>query len=231
MIFEGFPKEANTFFKNLKNNNNKTWFQANKETYENSVKKPMLHFIMDMGEALVKFAPDFIADPRINGSMYRIYRDTRFSKSKIPYKTHVAAIFWHNEGSKHGSAGYYIHFDDIKFFIGGGIYMPESAGLSKIRRYITAHPDEFKKIITNRKFKSVFGEIQGESLLRPPRGFDPNHPMIDFLKMKQYLVSVDGKTSKLFQSREILDYTISTFITMTPFIAFLNKGLGLKISS
>ncbi len=229
MIFEGFPPEAFTFFRGLKNNNNKKWFDGHKSMYEEAVKEPMIRFIMNMGEELYRFAPNFIADPRMNGSLYRIYRDTRFSKNKEPYKTHSAATFWHADGRKHNCAGYYFHFNDREFMIGGGIYMPETMNLSKIRRYIAARPEEFRDIITERQFKKNFGEIWGESLSRPPKGFPKDHPMIQYVKMKQYLVLVEGKVQRdIFQTRKIFDYTVSLFQSMTPFIAFLNRGIGLE---
>ena len=229
MIFEGFPPEAFIFFKDLKKNNNKTWFDGHKSIYENCVKEPMIRFIMNMGEELYKFAPQFIADPRANGSLYRIYRDTRFSNNKEPYKTHAAANFWHGGGTKHNCAGYYFHFDDAEYMIAGGIYMPETQNLNRIRRYIASRPEEFRDIISHKQFRKDFGEIRGESLSRPPKGFPKDHPMIQYLKMKQYLVYIEGKVKKeTFLSPKIFEQTVRLFKSMTQLIAFLNRGIGLE---
>ena len=131
MAFQGFPEEGVQFLRDLRKNNSKTWFDAHRTTYETCCKEPMFDFVRGIGEGLKKIAPRMVADPRINGSVYRINRDIRFSKIKIPYKTNVASIFWPEGGAKHGSAGYYFHLEPEKVVIAGGLYAPEAPALHR----------------------------------------------------------------------------------------------------
>lgn len=228
MRFEGFPGESIQFLSGLQGNNNKMWFEAHRQDYEEYVKAPMFAFIVEAGRAIQQFDPPIVAEPRINGSLYRIYRDTRFSRSKQLYKTHAAAIFWHRDGGKHETAGYYFQFDSRRYMLGGGLYMPTSEGLQLIREYIADHADVWEKVIANRNLKRLFGGIYGETLKRPPRGFNPDHPMIKSIKMKQFLVGLEEQIGKVFHTREFLKETTSAFKAMSPLIRCLNTALRLE---
>jgi uncharacterized protein (TIGR02453 family) len=229
MHFEGFSRKGTRFLADLRQNNSKAWFDEHRDIYDEHVKEPMLAFVRDAGVEFQKFAPKIIADPRINGSIYRIYRDVRFSRNKLPYKTHVAAIFWPEGGAKHGSACYYIHLEPEKVMIGGGLYMPESAVLQNVREALAEHHDKFRKLLRASAFKKAFGEMYGESLKRPPRGFDKEHPAIELIKQKQFLASVDRKTDGVVYSRKILTETMRLFKALTPFNEFLNSAIGLSM--
>ncbi len=190
--FEGFPKESVGFLKKLKRNNNRDWFNAHKDEYERSIKFPMQSFIASMQPLFADFAPEFDVHPK--RSMFRIYRDTRFSKDKTPYKTHMAAHFV-LRGKPKGfeGSGYYLHIAPGEVFIGGGIYLPDNNQLKMIRRSLAEHSKEFLRIINKPSFKKMFPAISGQKLSRPPKGFAPNHPMIEWLKMKQFFTGIEMK--------------------------------------
>ncbi len=148
--FEGFPKEGITFLKNLKKNNNREWFGKHKPEFEEYVKLPMQSFIEAMKQPMATLAPEFQVDPK--KSLFRIYRDIRFSKNKAPYKTHVSAIF-HLKGHWEQSAGYYVHVEPGEVFLGGGVYMPDGNQLKNIRTAIAGQSEEFLAIVQNKTFK------------------------------------------------------------------------------
>ena len=159
--FSGFTRETVRFFAALRKNNNRDWFLLNKETYDRHVLEPAKLFVTAMGERLKTIAPGIVAVPAVNKSIFRIYRDTRFSKNKLPYKTHVAAVF-HHRGNWQGSAGYYFHIEPGEVFLGGGIYMPDSGQLKKIRAAIANRSEEFSSIVDNKSFKRKFGGLEGD---------------------------------------------------------------------
>lgn len=220
--FSGFPKEGLRFLRSLKRNNNREWFQLHKTIYENAVKKPMDDLIAAMAEEFRVFAPEIVATPK--ASAYRIYRDTRFSIDKAPYKTHVAAVFSRKGLGKHEGAGFYIHIDPSEVLIGGGVYMPMPQELSAVRIHLAVNHGKFHSILESASFRKLFGRIHGEQLKRVPRGFSPDHPAADYLKMKQFLVSrtfeSETATSSLLQKR-----AVETFRAMLPLIRFLNDPI------
>ena len=227
--FAGFPPEAMTFFRGLKKNNTREWFQPRKEIYEQKVKAPMVELVEALMRRLADFAPDHVADP--NKAIYRIYRDTRFSKNKTPYKTHIAAVFPRRGLEKHGGAGYYVSVSPEEIEIGGGVYMPPPESLRAIRDHLAEHDEEFRHIVAAKNVRRLFGEVYGDRLTRVPKGFAPDHPAADLLRMKQFLLfsTLDVKlatTPKLY--REL----VIRFEAMTPFLAFLNSPFtGKAVSS
>jgi uncharacterized protein (TIGR02453 family) len=184
--FQGFDKEAIGFLKRLKKNNRREWFQPRKEEYEELLKTPMTLLVADLAECFRKTAPEIRFTPR---SVLRIYRDTRFSKDKTPYKTHIAASFSMSGAHKTMDApGLYVHVAPDEVFIGGGLYMPNPKQLTRIRYAIEQKSDQFLDLIENRSFKREFGGLQGDTLKRAPKGYLPDHPMIEHLKRKQFFV-------------------------------------------
>jgi uncharacterized protein (TIGR02453 family) len=220
--FSSFPKEGVQFLRRLQRHNNREWFQEHKTIYEEFVKRPMAELIEAMGVAFQKFAPEMIASTKV--SAYRIYRDTRFSRNKSPYKTHVAAVFPRAGLGKHEGAGFYLHISPSEFLIGGGLYMPMPEELNAVRQRIAADPASFMKIIRNTKFRKLFDNVGGEQLSRIPRGFPPTHPAADYLRHKQFLVGrtfpVEAATSSSFYK-----VTVETFQAMVPFVRFLNEPI------
>src|ERR1700753_1280926 len=145
--FEGFPKDFYAFFRELKAHNEREWFEDNKQRFRDHVQAPMSAFIEAMAPELKKVSKYFVADPRPNGgSMFRIYRDVRFSKDKRPYKEHAACHFRHTAGKDVHAPGFYMHFGDDEVFFGGGMYMPDPKSLGRIRDAIVGKPADWKAI-------------------------------------------------------------------------------------
>ena len=187
--FEGFPKQALDFFKKLKRNNDRAWFEKHKHEYEEFAKLPMQSLLAALQREMAAFAPEFDLNPK--RAVFRIYRDVRFSKDKTPYKTHIAA---HAvlRGMPKGflGSGYYFHVDPKECFVGGGIYMPDGDQLKKIRASLAARGDEFLEIVNHKKFRKRFGKLSGDKLQRMPKSYEETHPMAEWLKFKQFFVGV-----------------------------------------
>ena len=225
--FSGFPKELFTFIRQLKKNNNREWFHANKDRYREFVVAPMCDFIQAMAYRFDKMAIRFVADPRPHGgSMFRIYRDTRFSKDKRPYKSHVACHFRHEAGKDAHAPGFYVHLEPGSVFFGGGIWMPPNPVLEKIRNTIVENPNAWKRIISNPTFKKRFGGIEGDGLKRPPRGFDKDHPFIEDLKRKSFFVTQDVDPA-LAMTPKFITEVERAFKTASPLMKYLLFANGL----
>ena len=221
--FEGFPKAGIQFLKRLKRNNNRPWFAAHKEEYERLVRDPMLAFIASLQPQFAQFAPEFDLTPK--RCIFRVYRDTRFSSDKTPYKTHVAAHFV-LRGAEKGflGSGYYFHIEPGEVFIGGGIYMPDGNQLKRIRAAIAARGPQFLSILSDRKFRKMFGKLEGDSLRRIPKGFGEADPMAHWLKLKQFFVGVTWAESRA-QRAALLDDVAAVCRTAAPLVQFLNDAL------
>ena len=179
------------FMRELKANNERPWFEANKARYRAEVRDPMLDFIQAFAEPLEEISPHFRADPRPNGgSLFRIYRDTRFSKDKTPYKTNVGAHFRHEAGKDAHAPGFYLHLEPGMCFAGCGVWHPDSAALGRIRDALVERPKEWTRITASDAFCETF-RLAGETLKRPPRGYDPEHPLIEDLKRKDFVAIID----------------------------------------
>jgi len=217
-----FPAAGLTFLRNLKRNNRREWFLKNKQTYEDYVRQPMVEIVNALAPEFATFAPEIEATPKV--SLYRIYRDTRFSKDKSPYKTHVAAGFSHRGLAKNQGAGFYLHITPSEFLIGGGLYSPQTEDLAAVRSHIALHHKRLKSILNARPFRRLFDGLSGEQLLRVPRGFPADHPGSDFLRRKQFLASrllpSDVVTSPQFGS-----IVLETFRTLHPLLQFLNEPI------
>ena len=168
-----FSNEFFGFLAELKLNNNRDWFQANKDRYSAVVLDPLVDFVADFGEHLRGINPHFVADPRpIGGSVFRIYRDVRFSKDKSPYKTQAAIHFRHEMGREVHGPGYYLHLEPGEVYAGVGLWRPGSESLAKIRDAIVGTPERWKRTIASDEFTSVY-QMEGDSLKRAPKGYDP----------------------------------------------------------
>ena len=211
------------FLKDLKKNNNKPWFEKNKTAYL-AAKEDIDQFTQQVIDGLGKIDAD-IAPLTPKDCLFRIYRDVRFSKDKTPYKTNMGASF-NKGGKKVPTAGYYFHCEPGQNMAGGGLWMPQSPELNKVRQEIDYSFDEWKKIITHRNFKKIFPEgVEGIDILaRPPKGYEAENPAIEFLKMKSFIVSRSFTDSEL-QSKSLLKEVLKTFETMKPFIGFINRSM------
>ena len=220
--FEGFPLEGIRFLQRLKKNNNRGWFTQHKVEYEDFVKLPMQSLIAALKEPMAKFVPEIHVDPK--RSMFRIYRDTRFSKNKTPYKTHVAAVF-HMKGHWEDSAGYYIHIEPGAIYVGGGIYMPVSDQLKRIRRAIADNPKEFLSIVSDDAFVRKFKALEGEKLQRIPLGFPKDHMMAEWLKHKSFYTGIQWEEKKC-HTVKFVGNIVHVYKELLPLVKFLNTALG-----
>ena len=212
-----FDKDTFAFLKELAANNDRDWFAENKARYEESVKEPFLQFIDDVGPELRKVSKAIVADSRPNGgSMFRIYRDVRFSKDKSPYKPYATAHFSMGKGV-HGP-GYYLHLQPGECFLAGGMWMPEPPILQSIRERISAKPAEWKKA----KGKLDHPE---DTLKRPPRGFDADDPMIEDIKRKSFTGSV-RLTDKQVQAPDLVKTVVADCRELAPLMKFLSTAAG-----
>lgn len=183
-----FTPELFRFLRDLKRNNNREWFVAQRPRYEAVVRGPFLEFIGDLSPALRSISPHYIADPSpVGGSLLRMHRDIRFSRDKSPYKVWAAAHFRHrgDNQSMHGP-GFYLHLEPGEVFAGAGLWHPDPASQTRIRRAILEDPAGWKGAVRSRRFLARW-DLAGDSLKRPPRGFDPQHPLIEDLKRKDFL--------------------------------------------
>ena len=214
------------FLTELRSNNRREWFLDNKHRYESEVRDPMLRFIADFGPELRKISRQLVADPRPNGgSMMRVYRDTRFSHNKTPYKTNAAAHFNHISGKDIHAPGFYFHLSPDEVFVAAGMWHPEAASLGKIRDAIVKTPDRWKKTIGEQRFASTF-ELGGDSLKRPPQGYDPNHPLIADLKRKDFVAGAE-LTPQDVCSPQFMSRFADMCATGAPLMKFLTRAVGL----
>ncbi|MBI3195636.1 MAG: DUF2461 domain-containing protein [Ignavibacteriae bacterium] len=215
-------KKILDFLTELEKNNNRDWFSKNKPRYEEA-RAEFENFISNLILEIAKFDKQIIGIDA-KKSVFRIYKDTRFSKDKTPYKTNFGAHLI-KAGSKgvHSRAGYYIHIEPNKCFLAGGAYMPESNWLKAIRKEIYYNSKEFKKIINNSDFKRYF-EIEGEKLSKAPQGYSPDHPEIELLKYKSML-AVHNLSDEQILSKDFLSHSAKVFKVLYPFDKFLNKAM------
>lgn len=216
-----FTPETFAFLRELRDNNNREWFQANKSRYEKSLRDPALRFISDFAPRLARFAPRLVADPRpVGGSMFRIYRDTRFSRDKSPYKTHLGIHFFHEKAKAAASVpGFYLHLAPGESFAAAGIWHPDPPSLGRIRQGIVKNAAQWKGI--KRKLP-----VEGGSLKRPPKGFPADHPLIDDLKRTDFVTSLRLSDREICSPKFISEFGASCK-KMAPLVKFVAESLGL----
>ena len=216
-----FCPELFDFLRQLKRHNNRDWFARNKARYEKVVRDPALMFISSFGPHLHKLSPHFVADPRpTRGSLFRIYRDTRFSHDKRPFKTHVGIHFSHASGKDAHAPVFYLQLEPDNCFAAAGVWHPDNSALTKIRMAIVAEPEQWAKV--RRKL-----ELEGDSLKRPPRGFDPNHRFIEDIKRKDFVASVGLTEAQVCGPKFMRDFAAACR-TMLPLVEFTTRALGLQ---
>lgn len=216
-MFPGFPPEGLKFLRALKRNNDREWFQARKETFDTKVMEPMLALIDEVNQGLFKFAPDHATPPK--KAVYRIYRDTRFSNDKTPYKTHIAAIFPRKGLPKHASAGFYFQISPENVGFAAGAYMPGPEELLAVRKFITANHTEFAAAC--KKAAKTCGELGGSALVRSPKGFDPEHAAAELVRKKQWFFWKEMKPD-LAGSPKVAAEIVKYFQASTPIVNMLN---------
>ncbi len=219
--FSGFTPSFLQFFTELSANNDRDWFNANKDRFKKDVQQPLVSFIEAMAPELMNVSPYFVADSRLNGgSIFRIYRDTRFSKDKTPYKTHAAAQFRHQYYKNVHTPGFYVHFGTDRLVCGGGIWMPEPPALLKIRERIRDKPDRWQQVLDDKKLKKVHGGVAGDGLTRPPKGFATEDPHIEDLKRKSYFAMAEFAPEEAME-KDLVGKVAASFQAAGPLVSFL----------
>lgn len=216
-----FTPEIYQFLRQLKRHNDRDWFANNKDRYQRIVVEPALRFISEFASRLEKISPHFVADPRPSrGSLFRIYRDTRFSPDKSPYKTHVGIHFLHEKGKDVHAPLFYLHLEPEGCFVAAGVWHPDTLTLTRIRSAIIQQPGEWSRI--RRKL-----ELGGESLSKPPRGYDPKHPHIEDLKKKDYVTSVVLTEEQVCSPKFMREFAAACQ-SISPLAKFTTNALGLE---
>lgn len=216
-----FEPELFAFLRQLKRHNNREWFARNKPRYQRVGVEAALRFISDFSPHLYRLSAHFLADPRTTrGSLFRIYRDTRFSLDKRPFKTHVGIYFSHEKGKNAHAPGFYLHLEPQECFAAAGIWHPDTPALTKIRSAIVQSPERWTRAI--RKL-----ELEGDSLSRPPKGFDAKHPLIEDIKRKDFISSIRFTDAQVCRPTFMQDFAAACR-TMAPLVEFSTTALGLK---
>ncbi len=216
-----FTDELFKFLKQLKRNNQREWFQANKPRYEAVARDACCRFIADLAGPLQDISPWLVADPHpTRGSLFRIYRDTRFSNDKRPYKTHVGMSFPHR-GTKQKVhlPGFYLHLEPESCFAAAGCWHPDNPTLIRIRTTIMERPEAWKKAVRGL-------ELEGDALKRPPRGYPADHPLVEDLKRKDFIASIELTQAQVCGPRFMSDF-LAACRKLSPLVGFLSQALGL----
>ncbi|MEZ5404267.1 MAG: DUF2461 domain-containing protein [Bryobacteraceae bacterium] len=225
MAFRGFPPEMAPFFRELKKNNNRDWFQERKELFETKVRAPMLDFVESLNAWFAAEAPEFVTEPA--KAVYRIYRDTRFSKDKTPYKDHIAAIFPHRTLGKHEGGGFYVGITDTGVGVAGGVYGPTPEGILTLRNHFASHHAEFAVLASAKGLSKLVGSLQGGQLARMPKGFPADHPAGDLLRRKQWYwyAEMQDNLEKLTASAKLTTEVTKRYAAMLPAVRWMNAPL------
>lgn len=224
--FKGFELSLLHFLHDLAQNNNREWFEKNKPRYEELVRGPALEFIESIAKPLGRISPHFQAvAKKSGGSLMRVYRDTRFSKDKRPYKTNVGIHFRHEQGKNVHAPGFYFHIEPEEVFVGAGIWHPDSETLGKIRQHLHQEPTQWKRATNSKAFREKL-ELAGDSLKRPPRGYDQDHPLIDDLKRKDFIAAQNLDVEQLFEPTIVTEIAAS-FRTAKPLVRFICDAIKL----
>ena len=221
-----FTKRTYEFLCELSQNNRRDWFNENKHRYEDDVRTPALIFIEEMKPRLKSISPHFRAIPKkTGGSLMRIYRDTRFSKDKTPYKTNIGIQFRHEAGKDIHAPGFYVHIEPGSVFLAAGIWHPDNKVLGRIRDMIDDNPSAWKSALKKAQFRKFYN-LTGASLTMPPRGFSKDHPLITDLKRKDFIAMHTLGTNDIFDSG-FQEKIIQRFSAAVPFVRYLCTALEL----
>jgi uncharacterized protein (TIGR02453 family) len=223
--FPGFSPDALVFLRALKRNNRREWFQPRKEKYEALIKSPMLEFVGCLNEEMARFAPAYVTLPA--KAVYRIYRDTRFSPDKTPYKTHIAAIFPRHNAVKREGAVFYLHFTEKELLAFGGVWGPERDELLAYRTLLQENHEEFAEILKNKSLRKLVGDLKGEQLSRMPKGFPVDHPAEALLRRKQWYLESTLPINVLTTPHVVSEVT-KCFAVMAPMVEFMNRPFAQK---
>jgi len=216
------PRRSLAFLRALKRNNRREWFQPRKEQFDADVREPLLAIVERLADDLRSIAPEIVVDPKT--AMYRIYRDTRFSENKTPYKTHVAAVFPWRGLEKHEGAGLYFHVSTDEVWMGGGMYSPQTAQLQAVREHIAGNVRRMRAIVESPGFRRQVGDLEGERLQRVPHGFPKDHAAAEYLKYRQFLAGRELPPAFACNPK-FYSTLITVFRQVAPLARFLNEPL------
>lgn len=221
-----FSPRTFDFLRQLAVNNNREWFAAHKSNYEKQVRDPFLKLIEALQPCFASISSHFRADPKANGgSLFRIYRDARFSTDKSPYKPWAGARFFHERGKQLSAPVFYLHIAPNDCFLGAGMWHPEPANLRKIREFVLNNPKSWIEASQNARFQERF-KLGGESAKRAPQGFDPNHPLIEDLKRKDFVCG-SPLSEELVCSPALLPELVDGYTRCAPMVDYLCAALDL----
>ena len=223
--FPGFSDQALAFLADLEQNNTREWFHPRKEQFEALLRNPMLELAEALNAALARFAPEYVTDPK--KAVMRIYRDTRFSANKTPYKNHVAASFGRQNLKESGGAAFYCSLNHRAVEVAGGLHHPPKEILMAVRSQLAEGAEDFQKLVKNRKLQNRMGALQGGELSRAPKGFDPEHPAINLIKKKSWVFFVQLEP-QMATSPRLLHEIESRFEVLAPVLEYLNAPLVTK---
>jgi uncharacterized protein (TIGR02453 family) len=218
-----FTPKTLSFLRSLKRNNDREWFRARKDQYEEHVHAPMVALVERLAVDFKSFAPELIASPK--QSLFRIYRDTRFSSDKKPLKTHAAAVFRTRGFQNKEGAGLYFEIATGWVWIGGGMWRPQPPELVKLREHIADTWPDIRTLTRARAFTSRFGGLEGETMTRVPRGYPADHPAAEYLRFRQFYGGAEFPAS-LAYSRTFYPTLVATFKRLMPLVRFLNEPLS-----
>jgi uncharacterized protein (TIGR02453 family) len=217
-----FSPDALKFLRSLRRNNRREWFTPRKPIFDSTLRAPMLALIADINKSLSAFAPQHIRQPE--KTILRIYRDTRFSANKLPYKSHVSAWWAHSGMPKTSGAGYYLHIAPDELVIAAGVFMPQRDQLLAIRRHLLTHHADLARILAGKALRKVLPDLDSASLSRPPKGFSADHPGIDLLRCKQWGLSVTLPAETALKPT-LLREVLNRFRLAAPMVDLLNASL------
>ncbi len=222
-----FTKQTFTFLAALAENNEREWFTEHQQDYEDFVRKPALNFISDMSDGMPAISRHFLAQSKkVGGSLMRIYRDTRFSKDKTPYKTNIGIQFRHEVGKDIHAPGYYLHIAPDGCFLGIGLWHPDADALFKIREAIVQKSDAWVAARNDKTFRQHF-TLEGDSLTNAPRGFAKDHPLVEDLKRKDF-ICLAPLSEAMVTSKNLRPLVVERFRQGASYMEFLCKALGLR---
>lgn len=217
-----FSDATLAFLRALRRHNDREWFRAHKATYEQHVRAPMVALVERLAADLPRFAPEIVASVKV--SLYRPYRDTRFSEDKRPLKTHASAIFPCRGLAKHEGAGLYFEVNCDHVLVAGGLYAPQTPQLQRLREHLAANHLQFRALVESPAFRRAFGRIEGQALQRVPRGFPADHPAAEYLRQRQFLAGREYP-APFCTSPRFYSTLVRLFEILAPVVRFLNEPL------
>ncbi len=222
-----FTKQTFAFLSALEANNEREWFTAHQQEYEDLVRTPALDFISDMSDEMPAISRHFLAQPKkVGGSLMRVFRDTRFSKDKTPYKTNIGIQFRHEIGKDIHAPGYYLHIAPGECFVGIGLWHPDADTLFKIRTALIENSDAWLAARDEATFRKHF-TLEGDSLANAPRGFAKDHPLVEDLKRKDF-ICLAPLSEAMVTSKNLRPQVVERFRQAAPLMRFLCKALDLR---